>query len=131
MFSFDTLKSAQNEIKQLQAELENRDETANILRASFDKQRKEFLAKKAIYKWRNYLKDKKIDRFSEQLADTHYNHNLLKKTLITWNENKDLQWKERVTLNCQSKAENMCKMLSERYRKKVSFSGKSVNIFRN
>jgi centrosomal protein POC5 len=111
----DTLKSAQTEIKQLQSELEQRDTAVDCLMKSLDTQKSEFLARKAIYKWKDCLKERKMERFSERLAEKHFSQVLLRKTLITWKENKNTQWRERVTLNCQSKAESMCKLLSERY----------------
>ena len=71
---FDTLKEAQTEIKQLQGELEQRDNAVELLMNRLDKQRREFSAKKAIYKWKDCLKQRKIDQFSQRLADRHYAH---------------------------------------------------------
>ena len=121
-FSLETLKSAQTEIEQLQSELEQRDTAVECMMKSLDTQKSEFLARKAIYKWKDCLKERKMELFRKRLAEKHFSQVLLRKTLITWKENKNTQWRERVTLNCQSKAESMCKLLSERYsREKVIF----------
>ena len=115
----DTLKSAQKEISNLQAELDQRDTAVDCLMNSLEKQKREFLARKAIYKWKDCLKEKRIEKFSEKLAEKHYSQVLLRKTLMNWKDSKNTQWKERVTLNCQSKAESMCKLLSEQYESKI------------
>jgi len=114
-----TLGDAQQEIERLRVELKSKDNAVGAVMVNLEKQRKELLATRAFYRWKDMLKDKKLENYENRLADRQYEMNVLKRSIHGWKSGSSNQWRDRVKLNCQSHAEHVCHALAEKYEAKL------------
>lgn len=115
-----TLKCANDEIVRLKKENDTKDNIINRLITAIQTQKKETLAIKAITKWRDHIKDSKIEKLQTKIATRHKDQQLIKKTISNWKDAAHNQFTERVKQNCQNRAEQVCKLLQDKHDQKIS-----------
>lgn len=114
-----TLSSAQQEMEKLKEECARKDNAVQAVLHNLAKQRSELLATRAFYRWKDRLKDRKLENYENRLADRQYEVNMLKRSVQAWKTGTKNQWRDRVKLNCQSHAEHVCHVLAEKYELKL------------
>lgn len=113
------LKDAQTEIERLGSELEHKDEIIQRLLTQMDRQRSEMRTRQALMKWKDVLRQRKSERLASHFAERYYQQGVLKKSIHAWRDGIESQWKERVQVNCQEKAESVCQLLATKYEAQI------------
>lgn len=89
------------------------------LLSQIENKKNELKLRKVILKWKDFLREKKLEKQLNHMAVKHHENKLLKKCYNSWQNQVNSQKTERIKLNCQNRAEQILQLQENNYQSKI------------